>query len=163
MVAELDSDIREKMAGLKRAMAEGAGGKTMKRTLSAKLRKIAKPIETEMKARVLKLPSKGHSGPSMRQAVARQTRAATRWSGKNGGVSVVQRGRGMPRNFAMAGRMFNREEGWDPTNLAGVSFHQEMRPASWFDGATPGTRPAAQREIMAALDEAAAIIGRSAK
>lgn len=163
VVASLDSDIKQKMGHLKKVMAEQSDGKVIKRTLSAKLRKIAKPLEQQMRTRVLRLPSKGHPGPSMRQAVARQTRAATRWSGDNMGVSVVQRARGMPRDFRMAGRAFNRSEGWRPTTLGGVSIHQEMRPVGWFDGATPGVRPDAQREILQALDEAAATIAARVK
>src|SRR3954463_395961 len=155
MVASLETDIRKKMQTLAGAFKEGKAPKTMKRELSKQLRGIAKPLETRMKERVLRLPSKGHPGPSMRQAIAQKTRAATRWSGDNIGVSVIQRSRGMPRNFRMAGRMFNREEGWNPTNLAGAVEHQEMRPTQWFDGETVGMRPQMQREVVQALDAAA--------
>lgn len=161
MVASLESDIRAKMTTLAGAFKDGGAPKTMKRELSKRLRTIAKPLETKMKERILRLPSKGHSGPSMRQAVAQKTRAATRWSGDNIGVSVVQRARGMPRDFRMAGRMFNREEGWNPVNLAGEVLHQQMRPAQWFDGETSGMRPELQQEIIRALDDAAVKIGQS--
>jgi hypothetical protein len=161
-VIEYDSDIRERMQKLQTAFKEGAGGRTLKRELSKELRKIMKPTEQEMKTRVLRLPSKGHSGPSMRQAIARQTKAATRWSGKSIGVSIVQRSRGMPRDFAMAGRAFNRQEGWNPTTLGGVTVHQEMNPTQWFDGATTGIKPEIQRQVLAALDRTADTIGRIA-
>jgi hypothetical protein len=161
MVAQLDSDIRKKMTMLASAFKQGTASKTMKRELSKRLRTVAKPLEMRMKARVLRLPSKGHPGPSMRQAIAQKTKAATRWSGDSMGVSVKQRGRGMPRNFAMAGRSFNREDGWNPTTLGGIQTHQEMRPAEWFDGETAGIRPEMQREVLRALDEAAATIASS--
>ncbi len=161
MVASLDSDIRKKMQTLASAFKDGGAPKTMKRELSKRLRTVAKPLEMKMKARVMRLPSKGHSGPSMRQAIAQKTKAATRWSGDNIGVSVKQRARGMPRDFAMAGRSFNREEGWNPTTLGGIQTHQEMRPAQWFDGETTGMRPDMQKEVLRALDEAADKIASS--
>lgn len=160
---DLDSDIKEKMAHLKRAMAEGADGKVLKRELSKRLRGIMNPLVMEQRARVLRLPSKGHKGPSMRQAIARQTKAATRWSGKSMGVQVIQRARSMPRNFDYAGRAFNREQGWNPQTLGGETVHQEIRPAQWFDGPTTGKRPQVGREVHAALEQAAAKIASRAR
>lgn len=159
----LESDVKEKMGKLKRAMAEAADGKIMKREISKELRTIVQPLEQRMRRRMLSLPSKGHPGPSMRQAIARQTKAATRWSGQNAGVSVVQRARAMPRDFRLAGRAFNRESGWNPKTLGGVVEHQQIRPAEWFDGETVGVRPEAQREIIRALDKTAAILAARAK
>lgn len=163
MVAQLDSDIRKKMQAMSRAFKDGSASKTMKRELSKRLRTVAKPLEMKMKARVMRLPSKGHPGQSMRQAIAQKTRAATRWSGDNIGVSIKQRSRGMPRNFAMAGRAFNREEGWNPTTLGGIAVHQEMSPSRWFDGETDGVRPEMQKEVLRALDDAAAKIASSVR
>lgn len=159
----MDSDIRQKMAKLKAAMAEAEDGKVFKREVSKRLRDLGRPMEQRMKRRVLALPSKGHPGQSMRSAIARQTRSATRWSGRDVGVSVIQRARGMPRDFRMAGRMFNRQEGWNPTSLGGVQEHQQIRPARWFDGETVGVRPEAQREMIRALDAAADTIARRAR
>lgn len=160
---EMDSDIKEKMARLKHAMAEAANGKDLKRELSKELRGLMNPLVTEQRGRVLRLPSKGGHGQSMRQAIARQTKAATRWSGRSGGVSVIQRARSMPRGFNMAGRMFNRENGWTPSTLGGESVHQQMRPAQWFDGATTGVRPEAAQKVHEALERTAAKIAASAR
>jgi hypothetical protein len=163
MVVQLDSDIKERMAGLKRAMAEGAGGKTLKRELSKRLRDLMNPLVQQQKSRVLRLPSKGHQGPSMRQAIARQTKAATRGSGQNMGVQIIQRARAMPRGFDYAGRAFNRADGWNPTTLGGETVHQEIRPAGWFDDVTDGQRPKVGREVLAALDATAAKIAARAR
>lgn len=152
---ELDSDISKKMVKLKRAMAEGAGGKTLKRELSKRLRGIMQPLANEQKLRVLRLPSKGHVGPSMRQAVARQTKAATRWSGRQAGIQIIQRARSMPRGFNMAGRMFNRADGWNPRSLGGEVLHQQVRPAGWFDEPVGRESPQVRQQIVAALDETA--------
>jgi len=159
---DLDSDIKEKMAHLKRAMAEGANGKAMKRELSKRLRNLLNPLVMEQRRKVLALPSSGKSRVSMRQAIARQTRAATRWSGQNMGVSVIQRARGMPRGFNMAGRMFNRAEGWNPTTLGGETRHQQVRPAQWFDQPTHGKKAEAARQVHAALEATAVKIGQAA-
>jgi hypothetical protein len=130
--------------------------KHIKRDVSKRLRMIMTPMVEKRKAAVRSLPSKGHSGESMRQAIARQTRAATRWSGKSGGVSVIQRARGMPRDFQFAGRAFNREDGWNPQNLGGVTMHQEVRPAEWFDSQSDsGEARKARHQIIQALDETA--------
>lgn len=160
---ELETDIKEKMWALKKAMAEASTGKAMKRELSKRLRGLVNPLVQEQRARVLRLPSKGGHTPSMRQAIARQTKAATRWSGENTGVSVIQRARAMPRGFNMAGRMFNREEGWNPQTLGGETLHQQMRPAQWFDGATTGKRAEIARQVHAAVSEAADKIAASAR
>jgi hypothetical protein len=159
---DLDSDIKEKMAELKRAMADAADGKELKKQLAKRLRGLMNPLVEEQRAKVLRLPSKGKAhGQSMRQAIARQTKAATRWSGRNMGVQIIQRARSMPRNFDYAGRAFNREEGWHPTSLAGETHHQQVRPAQWFDSVTAGKRPAVAHEVHAALDETAAKIASS--
>lgn len=156
------SDIAQAMRALNRSMNAG-NSKAIKRIASKRLRLAAAPLAAEMKTRVLGLPSQGRSrGGSMRQAIARQTRVNTRWSGKNAGVSVVQRSRGMPRDFRMAGRMFNREEGWSPSNLAGETTHQEMTPANWFDGAAMGKRKDIQRHVVGALAEVADTMAQAA-
>lgn len=160
---DIDSDIKEQMGKLKRAMAEASNGKAMKRELSKKLRGIMNPLVAEQRARVLRLPSKGHQGQSMRQAVARQTKAATRWAGRDMGVQIIQRARSMPRDFRMAGRMFNREEGWHPKTLGGEQLHQQVRPANWFDAPVTGKRAEVGRQVHAALVEAADKIGESAR
>lgn len=154
----IDSDIQAQMRRLGIVLRTHSEGKTLKKDISKRLRKIAGPLAKEQKTRVLRLPSKGHAGTSMRQAIARQTRAATRWGGKDVGVSVIQRARGMPRDFNMAGRAFNREEGWHPTTLGGESVHQQMTPTGWFDDVTMGVRPEAAREVRDALDDLAAKI-----
>lgn len=160
---ELDSDISKKMVKLKKAMADASNGKEIKRALSKELRGIMNPIVAKQRARVLSLPSRGHEGPSMRQAVARQTRAATRFSGRNAGIQIINRARSMPRDFRMAGRAFNREEGWNPQTLGGETIHQEMRPAQWFDEPTKSRSPEVRQKILHALDEAADRIAAKAR
>jgi hypothetical protein len=115
-----------------------------------------RPMVEKRKAAAFRIPSSGHPGPSMRQAIAKQIRAATRWSGEQGGVSIAQRGRGMPRKFNMAGRAFNRSEGWHPKNLGGVKVHQQVRPVEWFDRVQDATETNhARQEIVQALEDVA--------
>jgi hypothetical protein len=159
---EMDTDLKEKMGKLKRAMAAAENGKDIKREIAKELRALMNPLVAEQRARVLRLPSKGGHTQSMRQAVARQTKAATRWGGNNMGVSVIQRARAMPRNFQMAGRMFNREEGWNPQTLGGETVHQQVRPTQWFDQPTTGVRGEASHKMHQALDRAADKIASSA-
>jgi hypothetical protein len=160
---EMETDIKEKMLKLKKAMSEAADGKVIKREIAKELRGLMNPLVAEQRARVLRLPSKGGShGQSMRQAIARQTKAATKWGGNNVGVQVIQRARGMPRNFQFAGRAFNRSSGWHPTSLGGETVHQQIRPAEWFDGATTGKRGEIGQKVHHALDVAADKIARSA-
>lgn len=160
---EVDTDLKEKMLKLKKAMAEAEDGKRIKREVAKELRGLMNPLVARQRAKVLRLPSKGGHSQSMRQAIAKQTKAATRWGGNNIGVSVIQRARSMPRNFQMAGRVFNREEGWHPQTLGGESLHQEVRPAQWFDSETGGVRAEAAHKMHAALDRAADKIASSAR
>lgn len=152
-----DDDLRRAMGHLGRALRAPGVNRKIKRQVSARLRKIMKPMVQERKSRVLALPSKGHTQPggSMRQAIARKVAANTRWTGRDSGVSIVQRARGMPRDFQYAGRAFNREEGWNPQTLGGEIENQQVRPAAWFDGAATGDAPRVRQEIIGALDEVA--------
>lgn len=158
MVAELDDkDIRRVMHAMGRVMNGDAVGKKIKRETSKRLREIMGPMVEKRKSAAMRLSSKGHAGASMRAAVARQTKGQARWSGQSGGVSITQRARGMPRDFRMAGRMFNRAEGWNPTTLGGEKVHQEIRPVEWFDSqVTSGDTKRARQEIVQALEATAA-------
>lgn len=151
-----DSDLRRAMQHLARAMRAEGVNKHIKRDVSKKLRGLMRPLVEKRRAAVLRLPSKGHSGQGMRHAIAQKVVAATRWSGKSGGVSIIQRARGMPRDFQMAGRAFNRAEGWNPQNLAGEEEHQQMTPIEWFDSqADPSEARMVRHQVVQALDEVA--------
>lgn len=151
-----DSDLRAAMMHLARAMKAEGVSKSIKRNVSKELRQLMQPMVQKRRAAVLALPSKGHSGDGMRQAIARKTVAATRWSGKNGGISIIQRARGMPREFNMAGRAFNRAVGWNPTTLGGETVHQQMNPVLWFDALADSAEKAeARHKIIEALDKSA--------
>lgn len=156
MIEMDDKDIRRAMASLSRAMRSDGVNKQIKRDVSKRLRMIMRPMVEKRKAAVHRLPSKGHEGAGMRDAIARQTRAATRWSGKSGGVSIIQRARGMPRGFNMAGRMFNRAQGWNPSTLGGERVHQQIRPVEWFDSVAQASETKmARQEIVRALEDTA--------
>lgn len=151
-----DSDLRRAMNHLSRAMSAEGVNRKIKRDVSKRLRGLMTPLVAKRRASVLSLPSSGHSGEGMRQAIAKQIRASTRWSAKSGGVSIIQRGRGMPRDFNMAGRAFNRTEGWNPTNLGGTTVHQQMTPVEWFDSVQDATETRQIRhQVIEALDDVA--------
>lgn len=162
---EIDpDDYREAMRAIGRAVGKEADGKALKRDLARKLRAIIGPLREKVVARLMSLPSSGHSGEGMREAIARQTKAGTRFGGKNAGVQLVQRTRGMPRNFPYAGRAFNREEPWTPTTLGGIQVTQQMQPAQWFDGPIQDEAPGeAQAAILEALEETAERIARNTR
>jgi hypothetical protein len=162
MVIGVNNDLGDVMREMRKGLAKASDGKLLKRNVSKRLRVIMNPLVQDQRARVLRLPSKGHSGQSLRQAVARQTRAATRWSGRDAGIQIIQRSRGMPRNFPMAGRMLNREEGWSPQTLGGEVVHQQVKPSGWFDEPVKGKRREIGREVRAALEDTADTIARSA-
>jgi hypothetical protein len=157
MIRMDDRDLRRAMNHLAKAFKADKANKVIKRETSKRLRKALAPMVADRKARVLALPSRGgpRPGGSMRQAVARKTVGATRWTGKNTGVSIIQRARGMPRDFQYAGRMFNRAEGWHPQNLAGEVETQIMTPSRWFDDAAAADKPKVRQELMEALAFAA--------
>jgi len=156
MIEMDDKDIRRAMQALGRVMKSDKAAKQIKRDTSKRLRTIMQPMVAKRRAAVLRLHSSGHDGASMRQAIARQIKATTRWSGDRGGVSIVQRARSMPRGFNMAGRAFNRAEGWNPKTLGGEVVHQQIRPVEWFDSqATSHDTQQARHEIVAALEETA--------
>lgn len=159
---EMETDLKEKMVKLKKAMAEAENGKVIKREIAKELRGLLNPLVARQRAAVLRLPSKGGHSQSMRQAIARQTKAATKWGGDNVGVQVIQRARSMPRGFQYAGRAFNRAEGWNPSTLGGETVHQQIRPAQWFDSETAGERSEVGQKVHHALDAAAAKMASAA-
>lgn len=151
---ELSSD-QQALKDLGRAVAAEADGKTLKRELAKRLRGIMDPLKSEVVRRLMATGGGGHPGQSMRQAVAKQVRAGVRFSGRNTGVNLVQRARGMPREFPYAGRAMNRDEGWKPRTLGGATAQQYATPAGWFDEPTKDTRADAQRQVKAAMDDMA--------
>jgi hypothetical protein len=152
-----DSDLRRAMQHLARQMRAEGVSKHIKRTTSKRLRGLMSPLVEKRRAAVLRLPSSTNTG--MRSAIAKQVRAATRWSGKSGGVSVIQRARGMPRDFQFAGRAFNRAEGWNPTSLGGETVHQQVTPVAWFDSASDAAeRRVVRQQVVEALNETAATL-----
>ena len=157
MITINDRDMRRAMNALGRAFRADKMNRRIKTEVSKKLRAAMRPMVEERKARVLSLPSRGGSrvGGSARSAVAKKVSGATRWSGRDTGVSIVQRARGMPRDFQYVGRMFNRTEGWQPQNLAGESTTQVMRPSGWFDDASATDAVKVRGEIVEALEEVA--------
>lgn len=158
MIVIDDSDLRRAMNHLARAFRADKTSKVIKRETSKRLRAAMRPMVEKRKARVLALPSKGgaRAGGSIRAAVARKVTGSTRWSGRDTGVSVIQRARGMPRNFQYAGRVFNRVEGWNPQNLGGEVETQVMRPAQWFDDVADEDVPMVRGLIVDALEDVAA-------
>lgn len=156
-----DRDLRAAMNSLGRAMSGAM--RPFKREASKRLRAVMDPMAQRVRTRVLALPSKGHSGQSMRQQVARQVRPATRWSGDNTGVSLIQRARGMPRGFNFAGRMFNRPEGWNPVSPGGIQRVQQIRPAQWFDSEVVDSDDQLRRAVVAALEQTAREVASRAR
>lgn len=156
MIEMDDKDIRRVMHALGKELNSSKAGKAIKRDVSKRLRKLMQPMVNKRKAAVLRLPSQGHVGASMRTAIAKQVRAKTRWTGDSGGVSISQSARGMPRGFPMAGRAFNRPQGWNPKSLGGEVEHQMVRPVAWFDSQQEaGDKERARHEIVEALEDAA--------
>lgn len=156
-----DRTFRDALQAIARAMAKESDGKSLKRDLAKNLRGVVEPLRAKVIAKLMSLPSQGHPGAGMREAIARQTRAGVRFTGRQTGVNLVQRARGMPRNFQYAGRAFNREEGWNVTSLGGEQLVQQMQPAQWFDGPIEDDAPGeARRAITGALEDMADRIAR---
>lgn len=146
---ELSIDAqRSGLQQIARALKAEEDGKRLKRELAKNLRTVMEPIRQQMLARLMRVGS-----GEMSQAIARSVRPGVRFSGRNTGVSLVQRARGMPRNFPYAGRAFNRVEGWHPKNLGGVTIHQVATPVQWFDEPTKGAQVEARLAVIEAVED----------
>lgn len=154
---------RNGLTALSRALAAEADGKALKRDLAKNLRTIMQPLRAQVIRRLMSTGGSSHAGQSMRDAIARQTRAGVRFSGRNTGVNLVQRARGMPRGFNMAGRAMNRTEGWNPTTLGGTTVHQHARPAEWFDEPTHASVDEARRATQDAMEDMARRLAERAR
>lgn len=148
-------EVGDGLRAVARAVAAEADGKQLKRELAAELRKIAEPLRQRQIQRLMAIPSKGHPGQGLRDSVARQTKAGVRFSGRNVGVHIQQRARGMPRNFRFAGRALNRAEGWQPQALGGVRIQQFARPVEWFDQPTRGVEADFVRAVHGVIENMA--------
>lgn len=155
----IELSVDQQRNGLKllaKAMAEESDGKALKQDLAKRLRTIMNPLRLQVIARLMSTGGgKPHPGESLRQAVAKQTRAGVRFSGRNVGVNIVQRARGMPRNFPYAGNAMNSVDGWNPTTLGGIQVHQQVRPVEWFDQPARGSEDEARRKVQAAMEDMA--------
>lgn len=154
---ELSTDQqRDGLRALGRAFAAESDGKQLKKELAAELRKVVEPIKDRQVRQILAVRSSGHRGAGIRQAIARQTRAGVRFGGRDVGVNIIQRTRGMPRNFRFAGRAMNRAQGWSPQSLGGVVRQQFARPTGWFDDAGDGMSADAVRAASQVMERMAA-------
>jgi len=155
-VIEFDVDkARNGLTALSRALAQESDGKALKRDLGKKLRALMDPLRAQVVRRLMQTGGSGHPGAGLREAIARQTRAGVRFSGRNTGVNLVQRARGMPRDFQYAGRAFNRVEGWNPKSLGGATMHQQAQPVEWFDEPTSKSTEEARQAAMEAMEDMA--------
>jgi hypothetical protein len=154
---------RHFLQALGRALAAESDGKALKRDLAKQLRQVIQPLRAQVLRRLMSIGGSTHSGSGLRESVGRQTRAGVRFSGKNTGVNLVQRSRGMPRNFPMAGRALNREEGWTPTSLGGTKVHQQATPVEWFDEPAQQSTDEARRAVKQALEDMAQRIANRAR
>lgn len=154
---------RNNLQGLARALAAETDGKALKRDLAKQLRQVIQPLRAQVLRRLMSIGGSAHSGTGLREAVGRQTRAGVRFSGRNTGVNLVQKARGMPRGFNMAGRALNREEGWNPTSLGGTQVHQQATPVEWFDEPTQQSTREARRAVAQALEDMAERIANRAR
>lgn len=155
----IELSVDEQSNGLRalaRAVAAESDGKQLKKELAAELRRVVEPIRSRQVARIMSIPSKGHPGRGLRESVAHQTKAGVRFGGRNVGINIMQRARGMPRNFQFAGRALNRAAGWSPKSLGGVIFHQHARPTEWFDQPGHGAGADAMRAAQQVMERMAA-------
>jgi hypothetical protein len=150
---------RNGLTALSRAVAAESDGKALKRDLGKRLRAVMEPVRQQVIRRLQSTGGSAHEGPRLRDAVARQTRAGVRFSGRNTGVNLVQRTRGMPRGFNMAGRAMNRAEGWQ----AHATARQHARPAEWFDEPAKASVDEARRAALAAMEDMARRLAERAK
>lgn len=150
---------RNGLTALSRALAAESDGKALKRDLAKRLRAVMQPVREQVVRRLMSTGGASHEGQSLRQAVAKQTRAGVRFSGRNTGVNLVQRTRGMPRGFNMAGRAMNRAEGWQ----AHATARQHARPAEWFDQPAKASTDEARRATMEAMEDMARRLAERAR
>lgn len=154
---------RQGLTALSKAIAEESDGKALKRDFAKRLREVIQPIRAQVIRRLMQTGGSSHPGPGMREAIARQVRAGVRFSGRDTGVNLVQRARGMPRGFNMAGRAFNRAEGWTPTALGGVQVHQLATPTEWFDQPTKDSVDEARRAAAEVMEDMARRLAERAR
>lgn len=94
------NDGADKLRELARDLRREADGKERAKELRRELREIAKPFVPELRAAILRIPSKGQSAkrgrPSLRRAAARSVTLQVRTGGKRAGVSIFMNPRKMP-------------------------------------------------------------------
>ena len=143
-------DLRRLVIALRKA----GDGKELRKDLVKGLRSAVVPVAQAAKASILSMPSSGgHSGASLRGAVAGGVKVQIRTTGA-AGVFVVAKSTGMPRNFRNAPKRLDAKSWRHPVPGVKKWVTQVGKPG-WFDDTMQRARPGANRAAADALDSVA--------
>ena len=141
---------------LVRALNREADGKELRRDLVEGLKTAVEPFAQLARSSILSMSSSGRYQvePGLRESIASQIAVEAKTGGRNAGVSVIARKRGMPRGFRNAPKLTNRRTWRHRVFGMDVWVNQRGKPG-WFDDTLKRADPAAERAAKQAMDNVA--------
>lgn len=152
-------------AGFRRlanALGAEADGREWEDDLADELGDVLAPGVAAVRAAILGAPSSGlpHAGEPLRQAIADAVEPVMRIRGHRAGARIRVTGRGMPRGFRNAPKLFNRKSFRHPTS--GDQWVSQVGAPGWFDDTLRPMRAKMRLAAERALRHRAERISRKA-
>lgn len=160
MPVELSIDER-RLRDLARACKSEQDGKELRRDIVKTARTTLNPARNAARAAIKSMPSRGHAGPKLRNAVANKVMVQIKTGGKYPGA--VMRAKKTPklRGFRNAPKRLNSRSGWNHPSIGNpdVSVHQDGKPG-WFDDTNREHRKKYRRDMRGVIQRAEARLRR---
>lgn len=154
MPVHMDATPAEReMYRLGRACRSLEDGKEVRRDITKAAREVLNPSRNAARQAVKAIPSKGHAGPKLRNAVANKVMVQIKLSGRYPGATLRAKKTPNLRRFRNAPKRLNARAGWthpsieDPT----VQRRQIGKPG-WFDDTTRRDRGIYRRAMLGVLN-----------
>jgi hypothetical protein len=150
-------------ARLARALDAEADGREWENDLADELGDVLAPGVAAVRAAILSAPTIGlpHAGEPLRQAIADAVEPVVRMRGGRAGARIRVTGRGMPRGFRNAPKLFNRNSFKHPTR-GGDQWATQVGAPGWFDATLRPMRVRMRQAADRALRHRAERVSRKA-
>lgn len=157
---ELDlSGPEKRLKRLANALKAEEEGKTLRRELTKGIRSAAGPARQAARASIRSMKSKGHSGSSLRSAIASGLSISVKSSGKDVGVRIQAKQTKL-RGFSRAPE-YTDGPGWrHPVFGHRTRWVSQHGKNKWFEDSIKKEKPGIRKEIQKVMDETAEIIAR---
>lgn len=137
---------------LGRALRSVEDGKEIRRDLTKAARGALNPTRTAARQAVKAMPSKGHAGPKLRQAVAAKVMVQIKLAGKFPGAMLRSKKTPKLRGFRNAPKRLNARNGWKhPSFGDSTAMVRQQGKPGWFDDTVKRDRGKHRRAMLGVI------------